>query len=237
MAEQVRGQGTPTTAGLVAGTLVVLGLLLSQFVAEGLLVIAALGAFGPGVLRELNLLRDQDEFQRAAAHRAGYHAYLIGGFAAVLVVAWLRSGEGRLDGSSDWALLLLVVLWSSWLFSTLLAYWGARRAARSVLVVFGSFWGVFVIASVVSEPSLTGALRALLFTAPFFLLALTTNRWPRITGMALLGVAAILLSILEPWRPGGLSLATTLVTMALLLVPLVASAIALLSEGSVEIED
>ncbi len=79
MTELTPGRAVPPLPGLIAGGLVILGVLLSMFVAESLLVVAGVGAFGPGILRELGLLRDHDEFQRQAAHRAGYHAYLIDG--------------------------------------------------------------------------------------------------------------------------------------------------------------
>ena len=95
---------------------------------------AGLGAFGPGILRELGWLNDQDEFQRQAARRAGYHA---------------------------------------WLFSALLTYWGARRTTTVVLLIFGSFWLVFGVATIISE-----ATRAV-------------HRWPRITGRVLVAVAHV----------------------------------------------
>ncbi len=48
-------------------------------------------------------------------------------------------------------MLILIVLWTTWLFSALLAYWGARKTASTVLNIFGSFWAVFVLASIVGE--------------------------------------------------------------------------------------
>jgi hypothetical protein len=50
-------------------------------------------------------------------------------------------------------MLILVVLWTTWLFSALLAYWGARRTASVVLSVFGAFWAVFVLASIIGGES------------------------------------------------------------------------------------
>lgn len=85
MTEQSAGRRMPPLPRLIAGGLVVLGLLLSMFVSWGFLILAGLGAFGPGILRELGWLRDQDEFQRQATYRAGYLAYLVGG--------WLRGGR------------------------------------------------------------------------------------------------------------------------------------------------
>jgi hypothetical protein len=204
-----------------------------MFVAKGLLLVAGLGAFGPGILRELGWLRDQDEFQRRAAHRAGYHAYLIGGLATVLMVSWLQWRETNLEGSSDWVMLILIILWTSWLFSALLAFWGARTAASRILMTFGSFWAVFVIASILGESQsaadyLLGTLMGCLVVAPFFVLAWTAARWPRRTGAALLAVSGLFLVI---FAPGGASnLADKLFGAAILLVPLIASGVALLRD-------
>ncbi len=240
MAEHTEGRRLPPLPRLIAGGLVILGVLLSMFVAEGLLVVAGLGAFGPGILRELGWLKDQDEFQRQAAHRAGYHAYLIGGLTTVLVVSGLRWRETNLEDSSEWIMLILVVLWMTWLFSGLLAYWGARKTASRVLLAFGAFWAVFVIASVIGESKnlgevLLGSLMGSIVVVPFLVLARKAGRWPRRrTGAVLLAVAALLLVMLVPpqvARP--FTLPSMLVTDVLLLVPLIGCGIALLwDEGS-----
>ncbi len=235
MTEQTAGRRVPPPAGLIAGGLVILGVLLSMFVAEGLLVVAGLGAFGPGILRELGWLKDHDEFQRQAAHRAGYHAYLIGGLAAVLAVSGLR-WRGANQGGAEWIMLILVVLWTTWLFSALLAYWGARKTASAVLNVFGSFWAVFVLASIIGEAEsivdiLLGSLMGSIVVVPFFVLARKAGRWPRRTGAALLAVAVLFLEMFVPaWVARSFRLSSLLITAMLLIVPLVASGIALLRE-------
>ncbi len=101
MAEHTEGRRLPPLPGLIAGGLVILGLLLMAFVSEGLLVVAGLGAFGPGILRELGWLKDQDEFQRQAAHRAGYHAYLIVSAIASARPVCSHSSRGCRAGSSN----------------------------------------------------------------------------------------------------------------------------------------
>ena len=238
MAEQVSERRAPRLPGLIAGGLVILGLLLSTFVAEGLLVVAGLGAFGPGILRELGWLKDHDEFQRQAAHRAGYHAYLIGGLAAVLAVSGLRWRDAN-QGGAEWIMLILVILWMTWLFSGLLAYWGARKTASRVLLAFGAFWAVFVIADVIGESNdtvefLLGVLMSFVVVAPFFVLAWTAGRWPRRTGAVLFAVSALFLVMFVPPQVASpLKLSSVLVTDVLLLVPLIGSGIALLrDEGS-----
>lgn len=226
----------PSLTGLIAGGLVILGVALFMFVHKGLLVVAGLGTFGPGILRELGWLGDQDEFQREAAHRAGYHAYLVGGFVALLVYAALEVWEAQLQASSEWVLFVLVALWLAWLFSSLMEFWGARRTASTVLLVFGSFWAVFAIATIISEAGTTspgdavlGVLASLGIVGPFFLLAWAAQRWPRATGVLLLVVSVAFLMAFKPGA-GTQRWSTTLLTDALLIVPLAASGIALLRE-------
>ena len=145
------GNVLPAPAGLSAGALVIAGVLLWMFVNKGLLVVAGLGAFGPGILRELGWLNDQDEFQRQAARRAGYHAWLVGGLAAVLILSVLQWGKQGTEVSIEWIGLILALMWLIWLFSALLTYWGARRTTTVVLLIFGSFWLVFGVATILSE--------------------------------------------------------------------------------------
>jgi hypothetical protein len=104
-------------------------------------------------------------------------------------------------------------------------------------MVFGSFWAVFVLAHVVGgltgsgEPiELVGLLAGFMFVAPFFGLAYMAGRRPRLTGMLLLAVAAAFLLITAP-HGSSLNLSSILVTDALLIVPLLATGIALLREG------
>ena len=240
MTEQAAGRPLPSMPGLIAGALVILGLLLDAFVAECLLVVAGLGAFGPGILRELGWLSDQDEFQRQGAYRAGYHAYLIGGLASVLIVSALRWLEPTLEDASEWILLILIILWLTWLFSALLAYWGARKTASVILSVFGSFWAVFVLASIIGTESqdatvvniLLASLMGSIVVVPFFVLARRAGRRPRGTGVALFVVAALFLMMFIPvWVGRSMKLSNLLLTATLLIVPLVATGIALLREG------
>jgi hypothetical protein len=238
--------GLPVS-GIVAAILVSAGVLLWMFVSRGLLIVAGVGAFGPGILRELGVLKDQDEFQREAARRAGYHAYLVGGLAAIVVLSAIEWGGGAIDESAEWIRLIVVVLWLTWLSSMLLGFWGARTTAFRVLATFGAFWAVFVIASAISEASipssgaelveaLTGALMGTLVVAPFFVLAWTAQRWPRPTGLALLGISVLFLFLF-----GGrsqLQVSTVALTNTLLAGPLIVCGLALLLDwGSQEFEE
>lgn len=209
-----------------------------MFVAKSLLFVAALGAFGPGILRELGWLKDKDEFQRQSSYRAGYHAYLVGGLAVVLVMSYLQWRETSVEDAKEWILFVVLVLWLTWLFSSLLSYWGAQRTTATILLIFGSFWAVFVLAQLSDIPwpqsrealvsGIVGSLAGLMFTAPFFVLAWTAFRHPRSTGIILLGVAAIFFVILTPM--GRLNLSVVMVRDAALLAPLVICGIALIRD-------
>lgn len=226
-------------AGMIAGGLVIVGVVLWMFVSKALLLVAGLGAFGPGILREFGWLKDHDEYQRLAAHRAGYHAYLVGGIAVVLVASGLALSGGDVGDADEWVRFILIVMWGSWMFSALMEYWGARKTASRILMTFGSFWALFVIASLVGDAHIPrdahdlwlmvqGMLAGTLFVAPFFVLAWTSTRWPRRSGGWLLAIALVFTAITAPI--GGLDWSTILVRDVLLIVPLIATGIALLRE-------
>lgn len=243
-----RGRRRPSVPGLIAGGLVGAGILLWMFVSRGFLFVAGLGAFGPGILRELGWLRDHDEFQREGAHRAGYHAYLVGGLAAVIVLAIVDWQGTTAEDATEWIRFIVFVLWLTWLFSALLAYWGPERTTALLLRTVGAFWAVFVVADILGSAAMprnahdvwTGLLglgAAILFVAPFFVLGWTVHRWPRRTGIALLVMAAVLLAVLGGRR--NFQWSTYVMTRTLMVGPMIATGIALLrnAAGSPELAE
>ena len=223
----------PSTAGLVAGGIVVIGVLLWMFVNKGLLIVAGAGVFGPGILREFGWLNDQDEFQRQAARRAGYHAWLVGGIAAVLILSLLQWGKKGAAVSIEWIGLILALMWLTWMFSALLTYWGARRTTSVVLLTFGSFWLLFAVATIISEvgeyslgTNLLGVVASITIVGPFFVGTWAVHRWPRVTGTVLVVIASLFTWKFGPWGMDDWS--TQLLTLTLLALPLLACGIALL---------
>lgn len=225
----------PTRTNLIAGGLVIGGFLLTEVNWWFFLLVAA-GTFGPGILLEVGWLRDKDEFQRQAAHRAGYHAFLIVGLVAFLLVAFFHSGERTIRDPQELVTLLLALLWFTWFFSSLLAYWGAQKTTTRILIAFGSVWLVFAIVSNLG-PEWTGWAALLLhplLAAPFFVLAWLSTRWPRIAGVLLLTVSVLffLLVFMRVFtRTGGPGLINSSVTFIFFGGPLLASGIALLCTG------
>jgi hypothetical protein len=210
--------------------LVVAGFLLTS-VNWWFLLLAAVGTFGPGVLRELGWLRDQDEFQRQAAHRAGYHAFLVAGLAGFVLVAYFRSAERDVRDAQELAMFFLAVLWFTWFLSSLLEYWGPRKTAARVLMAFGAAWLAFTILSNVGNEwtGWTALLLHPLLTLPFFALAWLSRRWPRAAGVLLLCSCALFAQLLGVFRLSNLELVTRAITYVLFLGPLLASGVALLT--------
>lgn len=236
MSDRHGGPASPEVSTIVAGILVGVGILLWMFVDRGLLFVAGVGAFGPGILREIGLLDDRDEFQRESARRAGYHAYLGGGLVAVMVVSYLQRSGTAPQSEGEWVGLVLLVLWLGWLFSTLMSYWGAEKTTSRILLTVGSFWALFGLADVIggigsaasTGETLRGALAVTVLIAPWFLLAWTVRRWPKRTGVGLIAAAAVLMAVFTPIGPSPLSGATRAFTATLLLAPLVACSLGLL---------
>lgn len=193
----------PTATTWLAGSLVVSGSVLAGLFGAWFLLLAALGAFGPGVLREAGWLRDKDELQLRAAHRAGYHAYVACGIAAFVSLAYLRSGIRDAADSQNLALLFLALLWCTWFLSALLSYWGPRKTAARILTAVGVFWLALMIINNLG-PGWSGwpaLLVQSLPAVPLFALAWTAPRWPRTTGAGLLALSLLTLILLaEPAR-------------------------------------
>ena len=214
----------------VAGALVLLGFLLPG--KEGAfgwwaILLTGLGTFGPGVLRELGWLKDKDEFEMQAARRAGYHAFLVAGLAAFLWIAFLRSGPRQLQHPEELATFFAAVLWFTWMFSALITYWGARKTAFRMLMLYGAAWLAFNILGHLRQPQVM--VMQCLLAVPFFGGAVLSRRWPRFTGATLLGVAVFLaVLILRIHLARGLGLVVSAITLLLFIGPLVGSGLALL---------
>ncbi len=208
----------PTPVGVASFALVVLGLLLGATVNMAWLLLLGAGCFGPGLLRELRLLRDCDEFQRQSSIRAGYHAFLAGGLFLVIVVA-VRSWGHRSLGEHDAfpASLVLTCMLVTYALSQLTRYWGARAAAFRLLFMFGFFWFCFAALSHAGEP----ASLLIELSLPLILVALAflSRRWPRPVGAVLLftGIGALFLFHVEEGFTGNNS---RLYVFFMLLLPL-----------------
>lgn len=223
----------PARATLIAAALVIAGFALAEL-NWWFFLLVGLGTFGPGILREMGWLCDKDEFQRRAAHRAGYHAFLTVGFLACLLVAVFRSGVKEIEDPEELATLLFALLWLVWLFSSLLSYWGAQRTAARLLVGFGSALLAFTIVSNVgSEWSGWPALLLHpLLTLPFFGLAWLSRRKPRVSGALLLAVSVGFVLLFRLFQRDNFGLISESVTFVLFIGPLLACGIALLAARS-----
>jgi hypothetical protein len=223
----------PTPVGAVAGTLAIAGLLLTE-VSFWFILLAAVGIVGPGYLRELGWLRDQDEFQRRAAHRAGYHAFLVTAFAAFVTLAWTRTGVRNLREPEELSTFYLALLWFTWLWSSLVNFWGARRTAFRVLMLFGAAVGVFNVLGDLRDP-VALLMQLLVTTLPFFVFAWGSRHWPRVTGAFMVVTSAVAGGYYFT-HFGNLTLVTKAVTAVLVVGPLLSSGVALLgwSQDGVE---
>jgi hypothetical protein len=218
----------------VAGALVLSGFLLpgkegqpSQWV----ILLTGLGTFGPGILRELGWLRDKDEFQLQAARRAGYHAFLVAGLAAFLWIAFIRSGPRHLKNPEELATFFAAILWFTWMLSALLSYWGARKTAFRILLLYGIAWLAFNILGNLRSP--VAMVMQCLLTVPFFGCAWLSRKWPRAAGLLLLASSVFfIIFIMRIHQARGLGMVVSAITLLLFAGPLFASGLALLSEGA-----
>lgn len=225
------GRWRPAPATLIASFFVLLGFVLAE-IDWGYIAISAVAMFLPGILREMGVLRDKDEFQLEAARRAGYHSYLAGGLYAFLMAAWFRSAEPTVQFPGSLIEDVLIVMWFTWLLSSLFAFWGRVRMAFTLLIVFGSVWLIFNLLA--GEGDWKVSLMQSLLAVPFFLTAYLARRWPRVAGVLLLGAAAYffhLFGLIEVFS-GDPTQMGRMAVIVLFIGPLVASGVALLGGQS-----
>lgn len=195
---------------------------------SGLLVLA--GIFGPGILRELGLLRDHDEYQAGVARRAGHRAFLAGGVAILLLshfLPWPDELVGRELPKIPLGAALFVML-ITYVCSYLLEYWGARRGAAAILGTMAviAFFG----AALDELPDFWHFLVDLRFTAGFLLGIALSRRYPQIAGLYLF--VMVLLTWINFGAVKGHSAPLTF--LVLLALPPLAVGIALIRESSAE---
>lgn len=223
------GWRRPPLATLFAGVLFTAGLLLTG-IDWAFLALSAVAAFTPGILREMGVLKDKDEFQLEAARRAGYHAYLAGGLFTFLMIAWYRSSEPTVKFPDAFLDAALIVMWFTWLLSSLFSFWGRVRTAVTILVIFGGVWLIFNVVGHMAEAGFMTTLMQSLLAMPFFLAAVLARIWPRVTGVLLLGASAYFFRLfgLGEVFAGDPTLKGRIPVIVLFIGPLVASGIALL---------
>jgi len=210
-----------------AYVLILAGLFLGLSYHIGFLALVAVGAFLPGLLREVNVLADRDELQRHAAANAGHRAFLVGGLLVVAIM--MVQGWGRPEPPPAQGPLLVVLLFMLvvYLFSYAFSFWDARRAARRVLLAFGLFWLAFVVLSHGLEPAAL-LTEGLLVPLPFLLGAWLAGRWPRLVGVALVALSIFTLFFFHIAQRAATD-ESSLMTALLLPLPLAVVGLALLS--------
>lgn len=198
------------------------------------------GLFGPTLLRELGVIRWEDEYQRDTTIRAAFHAFLTTGVLLVSIMA-INGFSGTYDDTgknfqdavpASTAFFLLVL---TWYLSRLLQYWGPRKAAFRI---WGSMWIVWLLLTLslifvgnreALDPSTPKVIKMLLSSLPCLLLALASLRWPRLTGLVALAyllwfvLQSGVMTAMQPRMPWEISLDIVI----LALVPIGAPAVAL----------
>jgi hypothetical protein len=223
----LRRPGPASAAGAAA---FVIGCVLAVAFHGGFFLLAALGAVGPTLLRQVGFLDDQDEFQKQAAAAASTYAFVASVVVATAVLV-AKAWKGPLDRDPDawlWLILFGVVL-AVRFAAYAWRFWNPQKAALRVLLAFGTLWLVFVVLSHGLEPKSLAA-EGLVVAAPFFVLAALSRRFPRSVGVLLVGFAiagAFFFHVFTP-RPTPRGWSGPVYVVLFLLLPLALTGVGLL---------
>jgi len=221
----------------MAAVLVSAGLLMGITFHHVFFLLLAAGAFGPGLLRQLGLLSDLDELQRGIMMKAGHLSFVVTGIFVTVVLVILTWGASDLEPSPLAAYVVLLLLLVVYSMAYAITFWGARRAARSILLGFACFWLTFVLLSHAAEPG-AAAIEALTVVGPFLAAAAACVRFPRLVGALLLAVSGVGLYFfglvnLDPSAAG--QFGSRLAVIVTLILPLATVGVALVGSRSQEV--
>lgn len=232
----------PSIDGIALG-LGVVGLFLSRIQApgsSGWLGLLGLAVFGPPLLRELGLLRDDDEYTRNIRWRAGFHGAMFAGLAIFLNYVVLVTYRDHPEAIQQklWLFPMnglrqnLVLIY---LISYLIQYWGAARGVFRILLGLSALFLVeFGMGLVQGRSYPDGFLWPALLAMALFLAALIGGaflslRRPGLTGRLILGLGLLIVLVLGyqmlnlpagdatmGWLAMRLGMISSLITLAML---------------------
>jgi hypothetical protein len=171
---------------LAIATGAVLGLTLSGW----FLLLAAAGAFVPGIARRLGWLKDMDEFAIAAQNSAAWAAFATTIAAASALFAAERGGIAldSLKTGSDQILVLMILGFTVYAAAYLFRYWDGKKAAILILAVFGSGLALFIVLSEWQSP-MALLMEALVLIVPIALILVAGRFLPVLGGILSLAAA------------------------------------------------
>ncbi len=168
---------------LIAG-----GLILGTTVSGWFYLLAAVGIFGPVILKAFGLMPETDEFQKRITDIAARNGYLAAGIYFILIMMLIQLDILKItDQKSLWIFGFTLTI-STYYISYALCFWNTVKAGQRILFAFGFFWLTFVILS--EWGNWTAFLIELLVVPlPFILLIFLSRKYPRTAGLILIGIA------------------------------------------------
>jgi hypothetical protein len=213
---------------IAAGLTFIGALVLTFLVSPFFIILAAIAAFTPDLLRLLGVVSDVDEFQQEAAGKASRLAMIVTAIFIGCFYAFTATGIVDSRMQRDAWLLSFTLLVATRYIAYAAMYWDAQRGAPRIFLAFGAFWALFVIFSEWGK-WIALVMEGLVVVVPFIAAALLVRRFPRsIGGVSIAGaVAAFVFFDLFQLFLGDLG---SLVVFALISMPLLVTGIGLLTK-------
>ncbi len=175
---------------LISFLTAIIGIIAGITITPYLYLLTAIAAFLPGLLRNIDILNDKDEYQREAHKTSGNMSFRMGGLLASVFAVGFKTGiikQNEINSFETWTFFVIFLL-LVYMIGYVTYFWGSPKSARLILITAGLFWVIFILLSGWAN---TQALGIGLTTATFIFFALPglSLKWPRVTGIILILIA------------------------------------------------
>lgn len=225
----------PRVISVISAVFFTTGLILATVIYPVFIILSAVAAFLPDLLRAVGALRDADELHEASSNVAARIALTVGTLYSAALFVLSDLGRIPLEQQREAWLTAFILIVTVRYIAYAIMYWDIRAAAPRICMVFGLFWASFSLLSCWGD-WISLLMQAGLTAAPFFLLMLLVRRHPRTTGALALCAAVAAFLFFNQYRLfwGKLE---SLIVFILITLPLLSLGIGLLIKREEDLDE
>jgi len=190
---------TARMISVISAASFITGLFLATVMHPFFIILSAIAAFLPDLLRAIGVLRDVDELYEVSSNIAARITLVAGTVYIATLFALTDLEHVPPDQQRDAWLTAFILIFAVRYIAYAIMYWDVRAAAPRICLIFGLFWASFSVLSCWGD-WISLLMQAGLTAVPFFLLMFMVRRHPRTTGVMALCAAVAAFFFFNQYR-------------------------------------